>query len=218
MLKKIYLSPLGYIISFIQNILALVQRPFMVYGFYNNIQKKFMKLTRISSSTKILSKKNLDINDHVWIGHYCLLDASNNIELGKGVQTGPFVSIFSHSSHISIRLLGDNYLQTNDRVGYIDGKVVIGAYSFIGTSSTIFPGVTIGKGCLIKAGSIVTKSIPDFSIVSGNPAEITGSVLNMDEKYFQNETVQKHYFDKEIIKEWKNKNKDKDKNNANTIS
>ena len=216
MLKKIYLSPLGYIISFVQNLIAIVQQPFMVYGFYNKVQKKFMKLTRISSSTKILSRGQLDSEDNVWIGHYSLLDASNGICIGKGVQTGSFVSIFSHSSHISIRLLGDQYLQSNDRTGYIDGKVVIGEYSFIGTSSVIFPGVIIGKGCLIKAGSIVTKSIPDFSIVTGNPAVVTGSVLDIDERYFHDEVVQKNYFDKAIIEKWINKNKDKD--NADTIS
>lgn len=216
MLKKIYLSPLGYIISFVQNIMATMQQPFMVYGFYNKAQKKFMKLTRISSSTKILCRRRLDSENNVWIGHYSLLDASNGIQIGKGVQTGPFISIFSHSSHISIRLLGDQYLQSNDRVGYIDGKVVIGEYSFIGTSSVIFPGVTIGKGCLIKAGSILTKSIPDFSIVAGNPAVVTGSVLDIDEKYFDDKVVQKNYFNKEIIERWINDNKDKD--HANTIS
>ena len=216
MLKKIYLSPLGYIISFIQNMVAFIQKPFMVYGFYNHVQKKFMKLTRISSSTKILSKKQLDIHNNVWIGHYCLLDASNSIEIHNGVQTGAFVSIFTHSSHISIRLLGDSYLQNDTRIGYIDGKVTIGEYTFIGTSSVIFPGVTIGKGCLIKAGSIVTKSMPDFSIISGNPASVVGNVQNMDEKYFENETVQAHYFDQDIIKEWKNQNKDE--THANTIS
>ena len=216
MLKKIYLSPLGYAISFIQYVLAFVQRPFMVYGFYNKVQKRFMKLTRISSSVKIISNGQLDCDDNVWIGHYSLLDASNGIKIDRGVQTGSFVSIFSHSSHISIRLLGENYLQSDERIGYIDGKVIIGEYSFIGTSSVIFPGVTIGKGCLIKAGSIVTKSIPNFSIVAGNPAVVTGNVLDIDEKYFDNKIVQKNYFDKEIIKRWIDNNKDKE--HANTIS
>jgi len=216
MLKKIYLSPLGYIISLIQNLFALAQQPFMVYGFYNKVQKRFMKLTRISSSTKILSRGKLDSEDNVWIGHYSILDASNGIQIGKGVQTGSHVAIFSHSSHISIRLLGENYLQSDERIGYVDGRVVIEEYSFIGTSSIIFPGVTIGKGCLIKAGSVVTKSIPDFSIVSGNPAIVTGSVLDMDEKYFHDELVQKSYFDKAIIEEWMKTNKDK--NNANPLS
>jgi len=216
MLKKIYLSPLGYIISLIQNIFSLVQQPFMVYGFYNRVQKKFMKLTRISSSVKILSKSDLDIHDNVWIGHYSLLDASNGMKIEKGVQTGSFVSIFTHSSHISIRLLGKNYIQNDERIGYVEGRVVIGEYSFIGTSSAIFPGVTIGKGCLIKAGSVVTKSIPDFSIVSGNPAVVIGSTLDIDKQYFHNELVQKSYFNKEIIEKWLKVRKDK--NNANTIS
>jgi len=203
MLKKIYLSPLGYIISFVQNIFALVHQPFMVYGFYNSIQKKFMKLTRVSSSVKIISKNRLDMLDNVWIGHYCVVDASNGVKIGKGVQTGPFVSIFSHSSHIAIRLLGENYLQSDERVGYINGEVTIGDYVFIGTSVTIFPNVVIGKGSLIKAGAVVTKSIPDYSIVAGNPAVVVGTVKDLDEKYFNDKTVQKSYFDKEIIEAWK---------------
>jgi acetyltransferase-like isoleucine patch superfamily enzyme len=202
MLKKIYLSPLGYLISFIQNIFAVIQQPFMVYGFYNKVQKKFMKLTRISSSVKIISKIKLDISDNVWIGHYSILDASNGIKIGKGVQTGPFVSIFSHSSHISIRLLGESYLQSNERIGYIDGKVEIGDYSFIGTSTVILPNVVIGKGCLIKVGSVVTKSIPDYSIVSGNPATVEGSISKIDEKYFNDKVVIENYFDKKIIENW----------------
>ena len=216
MLKKIYLSPLVNVISFLQNLIAIVQQPFMVYGFYNSVQKKFMKLTRVSSNVKILSRKNLDMDENVWIGHYSLLDASNGIKIDQGVQTGPYVSVFSHSSHISIRLLGNNYLQSDKRIGYIDGKVEIGAYTFIGTMSAIFPGVTIGKGCLIKAGSVVTKSIPNFSIVSGNPAIVTGNVLDMDTKYFQNEVIQKSYFDQTIIEEWMKTNKDK--KNANPLS
>ena len=205
MLKKIYLSPLGYLISFFQNIFAFIQQPFMVYGFYNKVEKKFMKLTRISSSVKIISKRKLDISDNVWIGHYSVMDASNGIKIGQGVQTGPFVSIFSHSSHISIRLLGESYLQSNERIGYIDGKVEIGDYSFIGTSTIILPNVVIGKGCLIKVGSVVTKSIPDYSIVSGNPAIVEGNIFEIDEKYFNDKVVKENYFDKKIIENWQKK-------------
>lgn len=205
MLKKIYLSPLGYLISFLQNIFAFIQQPFMVYGFYNKVEKKFMKLTRISSSVKIISKRKLDISDNVWIGHYSVMDASNGIKIGQGVQTGPFVSIFSHSSHISIRLLGESYLQSNERIGYIDGKVEIGDYSFIGTSTIILPNVVIGKGCLIKVGSVVTKSIPDYSIVSGNPAIVEGNIFEIDEKYFNDKVVKENYFDKQIIENWQKK-------------
>lgn len=205
MLKKIYLSPIGYLISTFQNILSFFHEPFMVYGFYNRVQKKFMKHTRISSCSKIMNKNFFDVEDNVWIGHYSLLDASNGLKIGKNVQTGSHISIFSHSSHYSIRLLGDIYLNIDDRIGYIVGKVNIGDYTFIGSGTIIFPNVSIGKGCLIKAGSVVTNSFPDYALISGNPAIQIGVTTELDEKYFKEKTVQENYFDKEIIKNWLNK-------------
>lgn len=217
MLKKIYLSPFGYIISLFQNLISIFHKPFMVYGFYNRVQKKFMKYTRISSSSKIMNKKKFDVNDNVWIGHYSLLDASNGLKIGKNVQTGSHISIFSHSSHCSIRLLGDIYLNVDDRIGYIVGEVNIGEYTFIGSGTIIFPNVNIGKGCLIKAGSVVTKSFPDYALISGNPAIQIGVTTQLDEKYFKEKIVQENYFDKEVIENWLNLNKI-GSNNANTIS
>ena len=200
MLKIIYLSPAGYLISAILNALAIFHQPFMVYGFYNRVQKKFMKNTRISSSTKLVNKGNLDIGDNVWIGHFSVLDASNGICLCEGIQTGSHISIYTHSSHNSIRLLGASYIKENERVGYIEGSVTVGEYSFLGDSVVIFPGVRIGKGCLIKAGSIVTKSVPDFSVASGSPAKVVGSVMDIDREYFSIPSVKRTYFDSEIIK------------------
>jgi acetyltransferase-like isoleucine patch superfamily enzyme len=205
MLKKIYLTPLGYFISFFLNVLSILHKPFMVYGFYNQVTKKFQKNTRIGSSTRLISKSKLDVGDGVWVGHYCVLDASNCLKIGKGVQTGSHISIYTHSSHISIRLLGEFYLSSNDRIGYIDGAVSIGEYTFIGDSSIIFPGVDIGKGCLIKAGSIINSSIPDFSIVSGSPAKVVGCVTDLDNKFFDNKMVKNTYFDKNLLKDYNGK-------------
>lgn len=52
------------------------------------------------------------------------------------------------------------------------GKVKIGNYVYIGNDSLIMPGVTIGSNCIIAAGSVVTKSIPDGYVIGGNPAKI----------------------------------------------
>ena len=204
MLKKIYLSPLGYILSLLMNIFSLIQKPFMVYGFYNRVTNKFHKNTRIGSTSKLICKAKLNMGDNIWIGHYCLLDASNGLDIGKGVQTGSHISIYTHSSHISIRLLGESYLSSDDRIGYINGAISIGEYTFIGDSSIIFPGLNIGKGCLIKAGSVVNSSIPDFSIVSGSPAKVVGCVIDLDKKFFGNEMVKKTYFDKRLLKSYIN--------------
>lgn len=204
MLKKIYLSPLGYIVSLVMTVLAMLLRPFMVYGFYNRVQRRFNKLTRISSSTVIIGKENLDIRDNTWIWHHSILDASNGIKIGRGCQIGAWVGIFTHGSHIAIRLLGDKYIESDksERIGYQRGPVEIGEYTFIGAQSVILPDVNIGKGCIVGAKSMVTKSIPDYSIVSGNPAEIIGDTRKLDRKYFKNLEVQKTYYDKTVIEEY----------------
>ncbi|MCT7525393.1 hypothetical protein N5T77_10065 [Aliarcobacter cryaerophilus] len=60
---------------------------------------------------------------------------------------------------------------------YPSQTVVIKEGAWIGANSIILPGVTIGKNSVIGAGSIVTKSIPDFSVAVGNPAKIIKKIL-----------------------------------------
>ena len=189
-LKRVYLSPLGFCISLIQNWISIFHRPFMVYGFYNRVEKRFMKHTRVASNVKIVAKNKLNIQDNIWIGYYSFIDATYGVTLEEGIQTGSHVCIYSHSSHISIRLLGKKYLSTNSRIAFIKKPVKIGKYSFIGTLSVIFPGVTIGKGSLIKANSVVTKSFPDYAIIAGTPARQVGSTLTIDKKYFKKEDLE----------------------------
>jgi len=157
MFKQIYLSPLGYLVSAIQNTLAIFTRPFIVYGYYCRGTKKYLKYTRISSNAKILGARHLKIGDYCWIGHHCLIDASGGLEIGEGVQISSLNSILTHSSHISIRLLGRNFLKTpySERPAYSRSAVIIGDYTFIGSGAIILPGTSIGNGCVIGAGSVV---------------------------------------------------------------
>ena len=52
------------------------------------------------------------------------------------------------------------------------GKITIKDWAYIGSGSHILPGVTIGEGALVAAGSIVTKSVPPYTVVGGNPARV----------------------------------------------
>ena len=58
------------------------------------------------------------------------------------------------------------------------GKIHVGKRTFIGCNSTIMPGVTIGTRCVIGAGSVVTKDVPDGCVVCGVPARV---VMTVDE-------------------------------------
>lgn len=203
--RKIYLSGFGRFVSYIQGLFSVFSRPFMVYGYYSKNDKKFYKHTRLSSSVIILDKEKLNIADNVWVWHYSVLDASNGLTIGEGCQIGAWVGIFTHSSHIAIRLYGgDSYIRTPlpERKGYVRSSVTIGEYTFIGAKATIMPGVTIGKGSLIAAGTLVTKSVPDFSIVVGNPGVIKGNTQKMDEEFFEDEFIRENYFDKETIAQY----------------
>jgi acetyltransferase-like isoleucine patch superfamily enzyme len=51
-------------------------------------------------------------------------------------------------------------------------KTVVRQGASIGANATILPGITVGKGAMIGAGSVVTKDVPEFSVVLGNPAKV----------------------------------------------
>lgn len=201
MFRKLYLSPFGIVISLILNILALLKKPFMVYGFYNRKTYKFYKKTRISSSAVLVDKKNIDIEDMVWIGHYCILDGIGGIKIGKGVQIASHSCIYTHSSQNAIRILGEKYIDipAENREAYIIDNVEIGDFTFIGTSSIILAGSKIGKGCIIGAGSIVSGIFPDYSVILGNPAKIKADTRNIDKRLLANIKNKANYYNPELI-------------------
>lgn len=200
--KKIYFSPLGYLISLAQRMLSVFSRPIMVYGYYNKVQKKFYKATRISSSAIITERGKLDVEDNVWVNHYARIDASGGVKIGNGCQIGYSSMILSHSSHMAIRLNGEQYIHmdVDVRKGYIHKEVCIGEYTFIGGHACIMPGVKIGKGCVVGVGSVVTKDVPDYSIVVGAPAKVIGSTLDTDKPFFSDRTVKECYYAPNLLK------------------
>lgn len=162
----------------IHNFIFRWLRPRMLYGVRNN--GRYLRNTRISTSTFIAHPANLMLGDRVYIGHHNFIEASNGITIGEGCQITNFVTITTHSSHQSIRLYGPHYQSAGQHTGYVTGPVYIGAYTFIGPYSLLMPGTIVGKGSLIKAGSYLKGEYPDFSIISGNPATVTGDTRDLD--------------------------------------
>jgi len=169
-------------------------------GRFKDAKGKTLPLTRVSNTTYIGNKENLIIADNVFIGHYNFLDASYGLTIDTGCQITNFVSIITHSSHISIRLYGKEYPHQKNLKGYIKGSVKIGAYTFAGPHSLIMPGTTIGKGCLISSYSYVKGEFPDFSIIGGNPAKVIGDTRTLDKEYLDANPELKTFYN-----EWANK-------------
>lgn len=109
------------------------------------------------------------------LGNNCLLYRSMEwpsepylITIGNHVQITKGVAIHTHGGGNVIRR------QIADFDSF--GKVVIKDWAYIGAHAQIMPGVTIGEGSIVAAGSVVTKSVPDGMVVGGNPAKILCSV------------------------------------------
>jgi acetyltransferase-like isoleucine patch superfamily enzyme len=191
--------------SFLSYIKSKVKRrttdkfgPRMLNGLQHN--GVLLKDVRISESTVLSFPKQLNLEHNIFIGHYNFIEASNGITIEEGVQITNYVSILSHSSHVSIRLYGAHYRKYKDLIGYKKGTVRIGKYSFIGPHATIMPGTKIGKGCLIVAYSYVKGDFPDFSIIGGNPASVIGTTNNLDKDY-----LEKYPELQEFYSEWANR-------------
>jgi acetyltransferase-like isoleucine patch superfamily enzyme len=119
----------------------------------------------------------LIVGDDTGIGHGCGFTVGKRIEIGRNCRLAPGVSIFDSSGHPAdprARLAG--LPPADDEVR----PVTIGDNVWIGSHAMIFPGVTIGEGSVVSAGSIVTADVPPYTVVAGNPARRI-AVLNRAE-------------------------------------
>ena len=111
-----------------------------------------------------------------WIGNKCYIDSQfpELIEIEQNVCISSNVYLIAHfDPSMSIK----NHLIKNYKK-----KIFIKEGVFIGPGSIILPGVTLGKNSFIKAGSVVTKNIPDDCIVEGNPARIISKLTHKNSK------------------------------------
>lgn len=113
------------------------------------------------------------------LGEYC--NISTHVEIGRGVKIGDRCRIGSCSfipEGVEIEddvFIGPGVVFCNDRYPPSDGwktgpKTVVRKGAAIGANSSILPGITIGPGALVGAGSVVTHNVPAGALVAGNPA------------------------------------------------
>ena len=118
---------------------------------------------------------NIEIGDNFFANYNFVVLDVGKVRIGDNVQIAPNVSIYtaSHPVHPETR-----------NTGYEFGiDITIGDNVWIGGSSTILPGVTIGNNSVIGAGSVVTKDIPENVIAAGNPCRVIRKITEED-RYF----------------------------------
>lgn len=139
-------------------------------------------VAKIGQDSYIVPPFRCDYGDHVFIGNNtyinyncCFLDSAK-VTIGDYVYMGPNCNIFTpcHPIHYELR---------KEKVTEYALPVTVGSHSWIGGDVVITPGVTIGENCVIGAGSVVTKDIPDNSIAVGNPCKVIRQVNDKDREY-----------------------------------
>ena len=109
----------------------------------------------------LLSPWNIRVGDNVNIQMGCFLDGRGTLTIGNNVDLTPGVRILTEQHDID----SPDY-DTIKRPVVIDDHVVVGSWALI------LPGVHVGEGAVIGAGSVVTRDVPPYTVVAGNPAVI----------------------------------------------
>ncbi|MBZ4646265.1 MAG: galactoside O-acetyltransferase [Clostridia bacterium] len=162
-------------------ILALL----VYYGFAIHLPK--VQTFRVSKPIRAFFTKfildecgnNVWIDDRVYFGNGCNRKVGNNSGLGSNAQIGRYTTIGDDvmmGPNVTIITRNHKYQDINVPMrlqGYQDYEpVIIEDDVWIGRQVIILPGVHIGKGSIIGAGSVVTKNVDPYSVVGGTPARL----------------------------------------------
>jgi UDP-2-acetamido-3-amino-2,3-dideoxy-glucuronate N-acetyltransferase len=142
---------------------------------------KIWHFTHVQSGAKIGKKcvlgQNVNVGNNVIIGNYVKIQ--NNVSVYEGVTLEDYVFCGPSMVFTNIKDPRSKYPQVGSQY-YIKTLVKEGAS--LGANCTIVCGTTIGRFAFVGAGSVVTKDVPDFALVVGNPAKIVGWFSEAGEK------------------------------------
>lgn len=132
------------------------------------LRQKISRIVR-EIHTQKLRMKGMDIGKHASVARNARMDKANP----KGIHIGEY-------SRISVYTAVDSHDYFGGR-GYVD--TYIGHHTIVGGYSVVLPGIKIGNHCMVAAGSIVTKDVPDHCLVGGNPAKIIKEGIEINDHY-----------------------------------
>lgn len=112
--------------------------------------------------------KGIHIGNFCHVTFHCIIQAGGHVRMGDFSGIGPRTTILAASDDYEGKgFIGLKVLNEFRNLHFED--VIIGRHVHIGTGCTILSGVTIGEGCSVGAGSLVTKSLPPWTICYGSP-------------------------------------------------
>lgn len=165
------------------------------------LPRSLVKIARIVSR-RLAVHENVTIGQELRAGRGSVISSPHGLVIGNCVSVGPRSIIQVDGEICDYALIGmgvqivgrDDHAideigvpmceatRTSERVGTQRDVVTIGRDVWIGGGSVVLSGLSIGEGAIVAAGAVVTKDVPAFSIVGGNPAQILGQRFANDEE------------------------------------
>lgn len=130
--------------------------------------KKCGKNIEIGNNCHISSKNNFELGSNCWIGDNFFAKSEGGITIGNGTIISRNCEIWTTNHNYDSEDL--QCIPYDKRM--IKKPVTIEENVWIGSRVTIVPGVTIGEGSVIGAGAVITKDVPKYAVVGGNPAKV----------------------------------------------
>jgi acetyltransferase-like isoleucine patch superfamily enzyme len=111
---------------------------------------------------------DVSIGENSWIGPFCTLDGTGGLSIGSFCSISLGCQLLTHDTV--------KWALSGGKAEYEYASTKIGSYCFLGSYVVVLKGVTVGDHCLIGAGAVVDKDMPDNSIAVGVPAQRIGKV------------------------------------------
>jgi acetyltransferase-like isoleucine patch superfamily enzyme len=118
----------------------------------------------LKPGVEVLAPRNLRIGSHTIVGRDVHLDSRGGLTIGDNVNISDEVAIWTAEHDIQ-----------SPTFAYTTSTVVVGNRAWLCFRSIILPGVTLGEGCVVASGAVVTKDVAPFTVVAGVPAKVVGT-------------------------------------------
>lgn len=150
----------------------------------------------IGLGTTLWAPNKLRVGDDVYIGKRCTIECDG--EIGRGSLIANDVGVVGRRDH-DVWVVGRParrapWIGDRDYArGDVSQRVTIGEDVWVGYAAIILSGVAVGRGAVVAAGAVVTRDVPEYAVVAGNPACVVGERFTDDARREHESLLEKHW-------------------------
>jgi acetyltransferase-like isoleucine patch superfamily enzyme len=158
--------------------------------------QKTGKNFKFGYNSEFFDHRLIEVGDNVFMGLNTVINSNVPVRIGNNVMFGRSVTIMGGDHNISEIGKPMRFVKTGGK----NVPITIEDDVWVGCNVTILKGVTLGEGCVIGAGSVVTKSMPPYSICVGNPCKPIKMRFNITTLNLHFKAVSSKYTSDQVVK------------------